>query len=74
MNTATQAQQLAERLRKARLKASDRNSPLTYQQAMEQMFRNGSDRKPNPFLNGELTLVGLSIQEDSTTSSKAGGN
>jgi hypothetical protein len=60
MDPALQARELAERLRAARKKANAAASHMSSEQIMEQMFRNGSDRKPNPFLNGELQLVGLS--------------
>jgi len=72
MSGLNSAQILASRLRMARLKASAQGSKLTSQEVMETMFRNGSDRKPNPFLNGELRLVGSSIQTAYLSSSEAG--
>ena len=44
--------ELAEKLRKARQQASAKSSNMTSAQVMEQMFRNGSDKKPNPWYRG----------------------
>ena len=52
MNTQVTPQQLAEKLRKVRQQASANTSGMTSAQVMEQMFRNGSDRKPNPWYRG----------------------
>jgi hypothetical protein len=46
-----------EHIRKARHKAWLEGFKKTPQEIMETMWRNGSDRKPNPFLNGEITLI-----------------
>jgi hypothetical protein len=60
--------QLADRLRKARLKASSIGSKMNSRQAMEQMFRNGSDRKPNPWYHGPGKTDDSSILRDSVKS------
>jgi hypothetical protein len=52
MITQVTPQQLAEILRKVRQQASAKSSSMTSEQVMEQMFRNGSDRKPNPWYRG----------------------
>ena len=52
MNGNPQTTPLAERLRKARHKASLSGSRLTSDQVMKQIFSNGSDRKPNPWYRG----------------------
>lgn len=52
-----------ERIRAARLKAWRAGSALTSQQAMERMWKNGSDRKQNPFLTGEIILIGSELQQ-----------
>jgi hypothetical protein len=68
MDGIIQAQQLAERLRKARRKAWLSGLRLTSEQAMEQMFRNGSDRKPNPWYHGPKKPDTSSIRRDSADS------
>ncbi len=65
MNGHQQAQELANRLRKAREKAWRRGFSMTSEEAMEQMFRNGSDRKPNPWYRGPGKTDASSTQEDS---------
>jgi hypothetical protein len=44
--------ELAAKLRQARLQASAKTSSMTSAQVMDQMFRNGSDKKPNPWYHG----------------------
>jgi hypothetical protein len=68
MDPVLQAPELAERLRAARKRAYAASSNMTAEEMMEQMFRNGSDVKPNPFLNGELRLVGRSKSTSSSDS------
>lgn len=61
-------------LRKARHKAWLEGSKKTSQEKMETMWRNGSDVKPNPFLNGELELCDSSTLKALIASQKAGKN
>jgi hypothetical protein len=61
-------QLLAERLRKARAKAWREGFSMTSEEAMEQMFRNGSDRKPNPWYHGPESQTDSLTQEDSESS------
>lgn len=68
MNGAQQARELADRLRIAREKAWRSGFSMTSEEAMEQMFRNGSDRKPNPWYRGPGDTADSSIQEDSEDS------
>jgi hypothetical protein len=68
MNGHQQAQDLAAKLRKARQKAWHSGSEMTSEQAMEQMFRNGSDRKPNPWYRGPQNTENSSTLEDSEDS------
>jgi hypothetical protein len=65
---AHQTQQLAERLRKARDKAWRAGLSMTSEQAMEQMFLNGSDKKPNPWYRGPEKTDTSSILRDSVNS------
>ncbi|KAB2638880.1 MAG: hypothetical protein DVB26_07465 [Verrucomicrobia bacterium] len=56
--------ELAEKLRKARQQASVNTSKMTSAQVMEQMFRNGSDKKPNPWYRGPgLTDDSLTLRD-----------
>ena len=58
------ALELAEKLRKARQQASAKCSGMTSAQVMEQMFRNGSDKKPNPWYRGpSLTDDSLTLRD-----------
>lgn len=66
-----QTQLLAERLRKARDKAWRDGFSMTSEQAMEQMFRNGSDRKPNPWYRGPESQADSSTLDDSDDSQLA---
>jgi len=68
MNGHEQAAALAERLRKARHKAWLAGFSMTGDEAMEQMFRNGSDRKPNPWYRGPESTDESLIREDSEDS------
>jgi hypothetical protein len=68
VNDRHQAQKLADRLRMARDKAWQDSFSMTSEQAMEQMFRNGSDRKPNPWYRGPGKTDGSSTQENSEDS------
>jgi hypothetical protein len=68
MNGHQQAQELADRLRKARQEAWREGFSMTSEEAMEQMFRNGSDRKPNPWYRGPGKTDDSSIIEDSEDS------
>ena len=61
-----------EHIRKARHKAWLEGFKKTPQEIMETMWRNGSDVKPNPFLNGELTLVDSSTFRKLLASQKVG--
>jgi hypothetical protein len=55
-------------LRQARHKASLSGSRLTSEQVMERMFRNGSDRKPNPWYHGRAKTDDSSTLRDSVNS------
>ena len=68
MDEILQAQLLAERLRKARDKAWRAGFSMTSEEAMEQMFRNGSDRKPNPWYRGPESQTDSSTLNDSDDS------
>jgi hypothetical protein len=68
MDGILQAQLLAARLRKARDKAWREGFSLTSEEAMEKMFRNGSDRKPNPWYRGPESQTDSSTPEDSDDS------
>jgi len=68
MDGVTQAQLLAQRLRKARRQASLSGSRLSSEQVMERMFRNGSDRKPNPWYPGPGKTDDSSTLRDSVSS------
>ena len=74
MNTDQKMPLSPQYLRKARHKAWLEGFKKTSQEKMETMWRNGSDVKPNPFLNGELILVGCSEQRAYLASQKAGKN
>ncbi|MCB1093432.1 MAG: hypothetical protein KDL87_17975 [Verrucomicrobiae bacterium] len=50
-----------ETLRALRSKLSSRAKNLTPRQKLEQMWRHGSDRRLNPYLNGQRKLVGSSL-------------
>jgi hypothetical protein len=63
-----------EHIRKARHKAWREGFKKTAQEKMETIWANGSDVKPNPFLNGELILIGSSKQKAYLNSLKAGKN
>lgn len=63
-----------EHIRRARHKAWLEGFKKTSQEKMETMWRNGSDVKPNPFLNGELELCDSSTLKALLASQKAGKN
>ncbi|MFZ9941908.1 MAG: hypothetical protein ACO3F7_07130 [Luteolibacter sp.] len=63
MKAKVQAQKLAEKLAKARQKASVSGSLMTSDQAMEMMFHNGSDRKPNPWYRGPEKMAASSTRK-----------
>ncbi|MEX2579861.1 MAG: hypothetical protein WD342_12455 [Verrucomicrobiales bacterium] len=44
------------KLRELRLRNSARASRMTREQKMEQMWAHGSERRPNPYLNGQRNL------------------
>lgn len=70
MNTSKNLN-LAKRLRQARKAASEQSAKLSSQQVMDQMFKNGSDRKQNPFLTGEWKLIGSPTQQQYLKSSQS---
>ena len=70
MKTNTPPAQLAERLRQARRKASPATSKTDSRMLMERMFRNGSDKKPNPWFHGREKADGSSTLRDSANSPK----
>jgi hypothetical protein len=68
MNGILQAQLLTERLRKARDKAWRASFSMTSEEMMEQMWRNGSDKKPNPWYRGPENVGDSSTPDDSEDS------
>ena len=63
-----------EHIRKARHRGWRAGFKKTAQEKMETMWANGSDVKPNPFLNGELTLIESSKMKEYLASYGIGKN